>query len=101
MSFVRNNRKNIDDDSAVYLRITVDGKRSEISTKTYVHSLKWNSAKGRVKGTSEESRRLNNSIESFEIRARCVYSFLMEKGKMITAEIIKNAVDVTNIFCAV
>ena len=92
LSFIRNNRKNLDGDSAVYLRITIDGKRSEISTKTYVHSLKWNSARGRVKGTSEESRANNKSIESFELRARAVYSSLMEKGKVITAEIIKNAV---------
>ena len=56
LSFIRNNRKNVNGDSAVYLRITVDSKRSEISTKTSVHSIKWNSAKGRVKGTSEESR---------------------------------------------
>ena len=92
LSFIRNNRKNSNGDSAVYLRITIDGKRSEISTKTHVHHLKWNSAKGKVKGTSEESRADNNSIESFEIRARAVYSSLMEKGKVITAEIIKNAV---------
>ena len=44
------------------------------------------------KGYLRRKQSLNNSIESFELRARSVYSSLMEKGKVITAEIIKNAV---------
>ncbi len=90
LSFIRTNRSNSEGESGVYLRITVDGKRSEISTKNYVHKDKWNSAKGRSKGTSEEARATNNSIESFEIRARNIYSTFLERGRVITSETIKN-----------
>jgi hypothetical protein len=90
LSFVREHRKNRQGQLPVFLRITVDGKRSELSTKTYVYPGKWNAGKGRVKGTSEEVRRLNGAIEAFEFRARDLYNHFLEKGKIITPELIKN-----------
>jgi hypothetical protein len=90
LSFVREHKKNKEGQIPVYLRITVDGKRSELSTKTYVDPDKWNAGKGRIKGSGAEAKRLNNAIESFEFRARDLYNHFMEKGKIITPELIKN-----------
>ena len=67
----------------------MDGKRIEISTKVYVDPDKWQSGKGRIKGHSDNCRFLNNSIESFEHRAREIYNRFVEKGKVVTAESIK------------
>ena len=92
LSFVREHRKNRQGQLPVFLRITVNGKRRELSAKTYVDPTKWNAGKGRVKGSSDECRRLNNTIESFEFRAREVYNNLVEKGRIVTAVIIKNEI---------
>jgi hypothetical protein len=46
--------------------------------------------KGRLKGNSEEIRRLNNSVESFEHRTREVYNRLLERGKIFSIQDIKN-----------
>ena len=54
----------------VYLRITLDGKRAELSAKTIVDPTNWNNSKGRLKGTHAEARRLNRTIESCKHRAR-------------------------------
>jgi hypothetical protein len=89
LSFLRSNRANNDGEYPVYLRITVDSKRIEISTKVYVDPDKWHPGKGRVKGHSDRCRFLNNSIESFEHRAREIYNRFIEKGKIVTAESIK------------
>ena len=89
LPFLRSNRANINGQYPVYLRITVDGKRIEISTKVYVDPDKWQSGRGRVKGHSDHCRFLNNSIESFEHRAREIYNRFIEKGKVVTAESIK------------
>lgn len=43
----------------IYLRITVDGKRSEFSIKRKVSLAKWNSKAGKIDGTSLEARELN------------------------------------------
>jgi hypothetical protein len=39
---------------AVYMRITVNGKRSETSTGRECDPAQWNSYAGRLKGTKEE-----------------------------------------------
>jgi len=58
-SIIRQNRSSKDGLAPVYLRITCDSKRSEIFVHIFVDPNKWNSAKGRVQGTSEDVRRLN------------------------------------------
>jgi site-specific recombinase XerD len=81
------------DKAPVYARITVDGKRLDISTKQEVSISNWNSAKGLAKGSREEIKLLNNHLE--QMRARIVESYqeLLLQKKSITVEAIKN------IFC--
>jgi hypothetical protein len=90
LSFVRKNRKTRKGEYLVYLRITVDGKRAEIAAKTHVDIEKWNATRGRLKGTTEEIRRLNHLLDNFEYRAREIYNKYFMEGKIFTAEEIKN-----------
>ena len=76
----------------IYLRITVDSKRSEISTKEYVDETKWKSTKGRVKGNSEIARQINKRLDIWETKVREYYTKFIRDGKNITAPLLKNAV---------
>jgi len=58
----------------VYLRITIDGQRLEISTKRYVEPSKWSSEAGKMKGNSEEARSLNSYLD---ITKGSVYDFCL------------------------
>ena len=89
LSYLRRAKANKDGLAPVYLRITLDCKRAELSTKTFVDPTKWNITKGRLKSAFEESKRLNQTIETFEHRAREVYNRLIEKGKILSADEIK------------
>lgn len=42
----------------IYIRITIDGKRLEFSTKKFVDSSKWSPELSRMKGNSEEASSL-------------------------------------------
>ncbi len=78
---------------AIYVRITVDGVRKEISTKCITDVNKWNPEKGRVIGNTEDARlQLNETIKSFEHRAREVYNRFIESSKLVTPDSIKNEV---------
>jgi len=76
----------------IYLRITVDGKRSEISTKEYVDMSKWNSTKGRVKGNSEKARQINSRLDTRETKVHEHYTQFIRDGKTISALVLKDAV---------
>ncbi len=47
----------------IYLRITVNGVRIELSTSNFVESIKWNSISGRMKGNSEQARPINSQLD--------------------------------------
>ncbi len=90
LSFIRQSQHNKQGEASVYLRISVDSKRTEISTRVIVPHEKWIAGKGRVMGTTGESQRLNQGIITFEHRVREIYNRFIEQGKVITVETIKN-----------
>ena len=48
--------------SMIYVRITINGKRSEFSTGRKIHASLWDAAYGKVFGFSQEVRQLNSHL---------------------------------------
>ncbi|AYN01775.1 hypothetical protein EAG08_17030 [Chryseobacterium sp. 3008163] len=76
--------------SPIYLRITIDGKITEISTKRTVKPLKWSSAMQKVGGSSEECRSLNFYLKTFEQKVYDAYHSLVKDKERVTCETLKN-----------
>lgn len=78
-----------DGKAPIYVRITVDGKRTDIALKIDIEIDKWNNIKGMAKGKSEEIRSLNTFLEKVRNRLMEYYHELQLKKKIITSELIK------------
>ncbi|MEI7829697.1 MAG: site-specific integrase [Prolixibacteraceae bacterium] len=74
----------------IYLRITVNGQRAEITTNRKVDKFKWDSALQRIKGRSEEARTLNTHLDHLENLIKRAYNTLEEKGEDISADILRD-----------
>ena len=74
----------------VYLRITVDGERAEVTTNRECEPEKWNSHSGRATGTKENIKSLNAFPDNFQSKVYDAHRYLSENEKLITAETIKN-----------
>lgn len=74
----------------IYLRITVNGVRTEIGTKYSCESDRWNSQAQRAKGTNETSRTLNASLDALERQVHNARLNLMENNTSISAASLKN-----------
>lgn len=90
LSYLRTGRLDNRGKAPIYLRITVNGHRSEFSVKRKIKPEKWNSLKGRVKGSSQKVLDLNRYIDDLESKAFAIHSKLVKKKKPFTSEIIKN-----------
>lgn len=73
----------------IFARVTVDGKRAEISLKKKIDPLRWDAKAGCVKGNNEEARTINNYITQVKSELFKIYTHLMMVDEFITAEKIK------------
>ncbi|MBQ53226.1 MULTISPECIES: site-specific integrase [Leeuwenhoekiella] len=73
----------------IYARITVNGKRSEFSTKRRINISKWNSEAGKMKGTTNDVRDFNRYLNSIRAKINSHYNRLLELEETITSEKLK------------
>ncbi|MEP7197288.1 MAG: site-specific integrase [Saprospiraceae bacterium] len=73
----------------IYFRITMDGKRLELSTQQYVDPIKWNADAGRLKGFSGESLKVNGVLDAFRSKVETIIQELSEQSEELKLEDIK------------
>jgi site-specific recombinase XerD len=74
----------------VYLRITVNGQRSETTAGRECEPAQWNSTAGRLKGTKEEVKSFNAYLDDLQTKVYQAHRLLTEADELITAETIRN-----------
>jgi len=74
----------------IYLRITIAGKRAEISINRKVEPIRWICNPGRMKGSSEMAKKFNAYLISLESKLYDAHYILMRENEVITAETLKN-----------
>lgn len=88
---VKTSKKNEFGKAPIYARITINEVRTEFSTKRFVEPDKWVNKGGYAKGNTEEIKTLNAHIAAVRTQLFQHYDKLLQTGKTITAEAVKNA----------
>ncbi|WP_312077372.1 phage integrase SAM-like domain and Arm DNA-binding domain-containing protein [Chryseobacterium sp.] len=78
--------------SAIYVRLTVEGKRKEFSTGKMINNKDWNPKTGKVKGNSSQAKSLNLFLDSMRTKIFDSYRDLLIKDKIISIETLQNKV---------
>ncbi len=73
----------------LYLRITIDGKRSETATSLEIDPDKWES--GKMKGTKEDAKSFNAYVDTLRSKLYDCHKQLLQSDFSITAEVLRNA----------
>lgn len=71
--YIKRTKTNSQGEAPIYLRITMNGERSEISIMRSIDPSKWNSGAGKVKGMGEHAQSINKLIDT--LRAN-IYNIL-------------------------
>lgn len=74
----------------IYMRITIDGKRLEISSKRFILPVKWNQVQGKMKGNSEEARSINSYLDILKAKVYDVQKEIVQESELVTLETLKN-----------
>ena len=76
----------------IYTRITINGKRIELSSNRFVEMSKWSTEAGKMKGNSEEARSINSHLDMLRIQIIDMQMELVHKKIPVTAETLKNKI---------
>ncbi|MDR3697721.1 site-specific integrase [Mucilaginibacter sp.] len=88
--YVKRSKMVADGTAPVYLRITIDGERIEVSSKRYVNPDKWNTKAQKLSGNTEDVRTLNAYLKTLEHEVYEVHRLIIEKKLPQTAVNLKN-----------
>lgn len=88
--YVKKTKINSQGEAPIYLRITIDGRVTEISVKRTTKPQLWNSAGQKLNGNSEAIKSFNFYLKTFEQRVYDAYHELMKDKDLITSESLKN-----------
>lgn len=75
----------------IFQRITVEGKRLDISTGKYIDPSKWSVDGAKMKGLSEEARSINIHLDKLKAKVLDAEKQLSNQDKPLTFENFKNA----------
>ena len=87
--FLKKSKNYVKGPVPVYLRITISGKRAEISINKKVDPRKWLSNPGRMKGIQEDARKFNLDLLSIEGKLYEAYDVIRNEEN-ISAIALKN-----------
>jgi hypothetical protein len=88
-SFLRQKPKKATEQTPIYMRVTIDGKRLEVSANHAVELSRWTTGAGKVKGNSEQARTINAHLDVLKRRAQDYQQEILMEGSPLTIELFK------------
>ena len=88
--YLKKTKKNKAGESPIYLRITLNGQRAEVSIRRRINPVSWDARSQRPKGKSEKMRLLNNYMDELENKLNRYYNLAIQENQNITANYLKN-----------
>ena len=89
--YINRNKVRSDGTTAVLCRISIDGKKSAVTTGIYCRPGDWDSKKCEIKTARE-----NNRLAAFRSRLEEAYGNLLRNQGVVTAELLKTTVSGAN-----
>ena len=83
--YLKRSKLNKKDEAPIYMRITIDGERSETSIKRSIDPDRWNSAKGMARSLSKVEKDLNLYLKQITHQVYLKQQEIEGKNRIVTA----------------
>ncbi|RXP45607.1 site-specific integrase [Lutibacter sp. HS1-25] len=83
--YIKKTKADSNGKTMIYMRITVNGRRAELSIKRKIDIKKWSSDTGRAKGHSEEAQKINKFIDIIYHKVYKIHQNFIENNVNYTA----------------
>jgi len=86
-----NKPKMIDGLAPIYVRLTIEGRRTQFSLGKKIEPDKWIQKAGMAKGSGQEAKIINNYINTVRGELQKNYNVLTSQNEYVTPEMVRNA----------
>jgi Arm DNA-binding domain len=94
--YLRRDKLNSNEVVPIYLIITVNGRRSEMSAQRSIAPDKWNKEAGKARGSRSEAKLSNEYIDTLKGKVYQAQKELMDENLPVTALALRNRVQGTD-----
>jgi integrase len=91
LCFIKRSKANPSQKVPLYLRISLNEERVEISLKRFIDASQWDSKRQQLKGRTEEAKTVNEYIRLVKNKLYDHYNTFLAQGKVLTALSLKNS----------
>ncbi len=89
---LKKNKNKLSEELPVYMRITINGKVAEISTKRHCSPLNWNVTAGRQAGKSDAAKMFNSYLDTLQQKVFEAKRTLIEIDHEVSVDAIKDVI---------
>jgi hypothetical protein len=90
--YLKTGKLNFKSQAPIYLRLTLNGLRTEISANQSILPVNWNKHTERAKGNREETRIFNNYLDTLAIKVNRCYNDLINIGENFSVNDLKDII---------
>jgi site-specific recombinase XerD len=91
--YLKSGKLNAKRQAPIYLRLTLNGLRTEISTNQSILHDNWNKLTERAKGNREETRILNNYLDSLGLKVTKHFTDLLNTGQYFDINDLRDCIN--------
>ena len=88
--FVKKSKVRPNGTAPIYMRITIEGKKADISSKRYIEPQKWDNKVQKAIGNSQETKTLNVYLKTLEQRVYDYHYQMLKEENIVTAVSLKS-----------
>src|ERR1700730_9687187 len=73
----------------IYMRVTIDSRRFEVTTKRYIEASKWSIKAAKVKGNTDEARGINAFLDVLKQKVYNYQKEILKDDKPFSVETLR------------
>ena len=89
VGFMANLRKGKNGEAVIYARIYLDGKRTELSTRLYVHPRYWDNTRFEVKASHPDHHHINTALSDIKAEIRREFLLMASTKPLVSLDELK------------
>lgn len=90
--YAKSTKMNVNGNLPIYVRLTINGERTEFSSKKFIDKAKWSTELAKMKGNTEEARSINSYLDMMRSKVLSAEMDLIHKDEDVSLQNVQSII---------